>query len=132
MHGQDETEEYWVVGKRSAGMKGFLPVWERTQPPRLKMLEQIKKKSLDELEDLMGGFSRDAAGDDIQGDASDASGDEIGANDHSQSRSAGTRRSIMAAFGRRPVHNGGRESVSNESISTTGTISSGSVFVPSL
>jgi hypothetical protein len=30
MYGQDETEEYWVVGKRSAGLKGFLPVWERT------------------------------------------------------------------------------------------------------
>jgi len=43
------------------------------------MLEQIKKKSLDELEELMGGFSRDAAGDNIQDDTSDASGDDIGA-----------------------------------------------------
>jgi len=138
IYGQDETEEYWVVGKRSAGMKGFLPVWERTQPPRLKMLEQIKKKSLDELEELMGGFSRDAAGDNIQDDTSDASGDDIGAgaagdgDDHSQSRSAGTRRSIMAAFGRRPGDNEGRESVFDETVSITVTISSGSVFVPSI
>ncbi|KAN0095005.1 hypothetical protein V8E51_015716 [Hyaloscypha variabilis] len=133
MHGQEETEEYWVVGKRSAGLKGFLPVWERTQPPRLKMLEQIKKKSLDELEDLMGGFSRDAAGDDIQDDPSDASGGEIGAgavgdgDDRSQSRSAGTSRSIIT------VHDdGGRESVSRESASTPVTMSSGSIFVPSI
>jgi hypothetical protein len=138
IYGQDETEEYWVVGKRSAGLKGFLPVWERTQPPRLKILEQIKKKSLDELEELMGGFSRDAAGDDIQDDASDASGDNIAAgatgdgDDHSQSRSAGTGRSIMAAFGRRPVNDEGRESVFSESVSTSITISSGSVFVPSV
>ncbi len=133
MYGQEETEEYWVVGKRSAGLKGFLPVWERTQPPRLKMLEQIKRKSLDELEDLMGGFSRDAAGDDIQDDPSDASGSEIGAStigdsdDRSQSRSAGTSRSIIAAH-----NNGGRENVSRESVSTPVTISSGSIFVPSL
>ncbi|KAN0103560.1 hypothetical protein V8E51_011873 [Hyaloscypha variabilis] len=133
MHGQEETEEYWVVGKRSAGLKGFLPVWERTQPPRLRMLEQIKKKSLDELEDLMGGFSRDAAGDDIQDDPSDASGGEIGAgavgdgDDRSQSRSAGTSRSIIT------VHDdGGRESVSRESASTPVTMSSGSIFVPSI
>jgi hypothetical protein len=38
----------------------------------------------------------------------------------------------MAAFGRRPVNNGSRESVSNETISITGTTSSSSVFVPSV
>ncbi|KAN0090652.1 hypothetical protein V8E51_013788 [Hyaloscypha variabilis] len=104
-------------------LKGFLPV----------ILEQIKKKSLDELEDLMGGFSRDAAGDDIQDDPSDASGGEIGAgavgdgDDRSQSRSAGTSRSIIT------VHDdGGRESVSRESASTPVTMSSGSIFVPSI
>ncbi|KAN0108918.1 hypothetical protein V8E51_008660 [Hyaloscypha variabilis] len=123
MHGQEETEEYWVVGKRSARLKGFLPV----------MLEQIKKKSLDELEDLIGGFSRDAAGDDIQDDPSDASGGEIGAgavgdgDDRSQSRSAGTSRSIITVHDDR-----GRESVSRESASTPVTMSSGSIFVPSI
>jgi hypothetical protein len=90
---------------------------------------------LDELEDLMGGFSRDAAGDNIQ---DDASGDEIGAgaagdsDNYGQSCSAGTGKSIMAAFGRRPVDDGGRESVFSESVSTSITISSGSIFVPSL
>jgi hypothetical protein len=86
----------------------------------------------------MGGFSRDAAGDDIQDDASDASGDDIAASttgdgdNYSQSRSISTGRSIMAAFGRRPVDNGGQESVFSESVSMSITISSSSVFVPSL
>lgn len=135
IYGQEETTEHWVVGKRSAGLKGFLPVWERTHPPRLEMLERIKTKSLDELEDLMGGFSRDAVGDDLLDDAASASGDEAvgGGDDHSQSRSAGSGRSIMAAFGRGPVHSDRQESVSIETVSMTRpTSSSGSVFVPSL
>lgn len=135
MHGQEETAEHWLVGKRSAGLKGFLPVWERTQPPRLKMLEQTKSKSLDELEDLMGGFSREHADDNIEYDGSDT-GDELGAevrvderdsSGRRQSRSAGTGRSIMAAFARKSNSQG---SELDESV-TTITVSSGSVFVPS-
>ena len=86
----------------------------------------------------MGGFSRDATGDNIQDNTSDASGDDIGASatgdsdDYSQSRSTGTRRSIIAAFGQRPGDDEGRESVFDETISITITISSGSVFVPSI
>lgn len=76
---QDKTEEYWVIGKRSAGLKGFLPVWERTQPPRLDMLEQIRKKSLDELEDLMSGFSREATGNRGDDDGSDVGSNGLGA-----------------------------------------------------
>jgi len=38
----------------------------------------------------------------------------------------------MAAFGQRPGDNEGRESVFDETISITITISSGSVFVPSI
>jgi hypothetical protein len=52
-----------------------------------------------------------------------------GDDDNSQSRSAG--RSIMAAFGRRPGDDEGRESIFDETVSTTVTVSSGSVFVPS-
>jgi hypothetical protein len=59
MLGQEETEEFWRAGKRSIGVKGFVPVWERTQPPRLEMTDQIRDKSLDELEDMMAGFSRE-------------------------------------------------------------------------
>lgn len=65
MYGLEEDDDYWVVGKRTAGVKGFEPVWERAQPARQKMLEQIKGRSLDELEDLMGGFSREPTGDDL-------------------------------------------------------------------
>jgi hypothetical protein len=56
--GQEDTEEFWMAGKRSVGIKGFVPVWERTQPPRLEMMDRIRGKSLDELEDMMAGFSR--------------------------------------------------------------------------
>lgn len=59
MLGQEETEEFWRAGRRSIGVKGFVPVWERTQPPRLEMTDQIRDKSLDELEDMMAGFSRE-------------------------------------------------------------------------
>ena len=83
----------------------------------------------------MGRFSRDATGGNIQDDSSGLSGDEIGTgagggDDHSQSRSISTGRSIMAAFGRRTVNDGGQESVFSESVSTSITISSGSVLYP--
>ena len=79
------------------------------------MLEQIKKKSLDELKDLIGGFSRNTTGDNIQDNTLNGSSDRIsagaigdnrgGGDDYSQSRS--TSRSIMATFGQRPVDNRG-------------------------
>ncbi|KAH6665072.1 hypothetical protein B0J14DRAFT_660758 [Halenospora varia] len=107
---QEETEEFWVARKRSIGLKGFVPVWERAQPPRLKMLEQTKNQSLDKLEDLMGGFSQEYANDDIQDGGLDISSDNPGAavgvnerdsSGHRQSRFASSDRSIMAAFARK-------------------------------
>jgi hypothetical protein len=65
------------------------------------------------LEELIGRFSRDTTGNNIQDNASDASSNDIAAsttgdgNNYSQSRSISTSRSIIAAFGRRPVNNGG-------------------------
>jgi hypothetical protein len=102
------------------------------------MLERIKKKSLDELEDLIGGFSRDAVGDDILDNAANGSSDGIianttgGGDDYSQSRSTSSSRSIIATFSQRTVNDGGQESVFSESVSTSITISSSSIFVPSL
>jgi hypothetical protein len=139
IYGQEETEEFWVAGKRSIGPKGFVPVWERTQTPRLKMLEQTKNQSLDELEDLMGGFSREHADADIQDDGSDVGSDELGAevrvdergaDAYRPSLSAGTGRSIMAAFARKSNDGRSRGCELDESVTTT-TISSGSVFIPS-
>jgi hypothetical protein len=139
MHGQEETKEFWVAGKRSIGLKGFAPVWERTQPPRLKMLEQTKNKSLDELEDLMGGFSREFADDDIQDDGlgvgsdelrADVGVDERGTNSHCPSQSASSSRSIMAGFTRKSIDERSRGNELDESV-TTMTVNSGSVFVPS-
>jgi hypothetical protein len=117
MVGQDETEDFWVVGKRSAGYKGFEPLWEQARPPRLRMMEQIKGKSLDELEDLMSGFSRDSAGDADQDGAADISSHEAsheaegGDDDQSPDRPTGTGRSIFAHFARRSRNGGGRRSV---------------------
>jgi hypothetical protein len=148
IYGQGETEEYWVVGKRSTGPKGFLPVWERTPPPKLEMLERIREKSLDELEDLMGGFSRECAGrGGIDGDGSSSVGgsDELGAeaeagaraganargtDGHRPPRSAGAGRGIMASFARKSNSERSRGSEWDES-GTTLTASSGSVFAPS-
>ena len=83
------------------------------QSLRLKILEQIKKKSLDELEELIGGFSQDATSNNIQDNTLDTSGNNISAsaigdsNNYSQSHSTSTRRSIMATFGQRPGNNEG-------------------------
>ena len=117
MFGQEVGEEYWVVGKRSVGYRGFAPLWERTQPPRLEMLEQIKDKSLDELEDLIAGFSREYAGEDGPGDAADVSSDDSN-SDRSPSR-ASTRRSESEL------------ELELDEAAMTMTASSGSIFVPS-
>lgn len=103
IYGLEETEDYWVVGKKSAGLKGFLPVWERTQPPRLEMVERIREKSLDELEDLMSEFSRDATRDDLPDHVSSVSDHRISV---STARDADTSRQSRS-------------------------VSSGSVFLPS-
>jgi hypothetical protein len=116
MVGQDDTDDFWVVGKKSAGLKGFVPLWERTRPPKLKMMEQIKGKSLDELEDLMSGFSRDSTGDDEQDSAmdgqSDSDNNSAGAYDRRRSHdSISTSRSIMARFARSSRNDRVRRSV---------------------
>jgi hypothetical protein len=118
VRGQEETREYWVIGKRSVGLKGFLPVWERMYPPKLTMLEQIRKKSLDELEDLMNGLSQDTAvGDDDLSTVSDeATGmAAVGSDEHGRGQ---------------PHSTGSREGGLDGSVATS-TGSSGSVFVPS-
>jgi hypothetical protein len=61
VYGLQEGKEYWLVGKKSIGTKGFLPVWEQSQPPKLEMVERIRNRSLDELEELMVEFTHDAA-----------------------------------------------------------------------
>lgn len=56
----DYQAMHWVAGTRSIGLKGFIPIWERGHLAGLKMLEQIRDKSLDELEAFMAGVSRPA------------------------------------------------------------------------
>ena len=55
------------------------------------MLEQTKSKSLDELEDLMGGFSREHADDNIEYDGLDT-GDKLGAEVRVDERDSSGRR----------------------------------------
>ena len=141
------------MGKRSAGPKGFLPVWERTPPPILEILKRIREKSLDKLENLMGEFSREYANSNSinsNGSSSIGGRDKLGAkakararakaeaggragasargaDGHRPPRSAGAGRSIMASFARK---SNGERSRGSES-GTTLTASSGSVFAPS-
>lgn len=135
IYGQEETEEFWIAGKRSIGLKGFAPVWERTQPPRLKILNQIKNQSLDELEDLMSGFSQEYIGDDIHDNSINVSSNEQEVAIKIDERSIDTRRSsqsrsIMAAFARKSNDEENEGSELSRSV-TTITNTSGSVFIPS-
>jgi hypothetical protein len=134
IYGLEEENEYWVVGKRSIGVKGFRPVWERARPPRLKMLGQIKGKSLDELDELMVEFARDQSGENEEVD--NVGGREVrGGNCEGEASSiqhAPTlrkrKRSIREVFTRLAGARGdGRRSL----ISGDGSSSSGSIFVPS-
>ncbi|KAL5344208.1 hypothetical protein ACLOAV_010826 [Pseudogymnoascus australis] len=91
-------EEYWV-SRRISGLKELVPLWERGQPPRLKMLEQIRKKTLDELDSFMAELSQAWAGQDLGGGVSSGSDDDAEA-DADRRRPAATvaRGNIMAAF----------------------------------
>ena len=48
-------------------------------PPRIRCWSRPRTKSLDELEDLIGTFSREYADDNIQDDGSDVGSGEFGA-----------------------------------------------------
>jgi hypothetical protein len=140
VYGQKETDEFWVAGKRSIGLKGFAPVWERTQPPRLRILEQTKNRSLDELEDVMSGFSREFADADVSRtdvpasrDSLEPEGEEVDEQRKSArrwSRSASTGKSIMTAFAQRSRNERSHGGASDGSM-TALTIHSGSIFIPS-
>lgn len=89
----------------------------------------------------MSGFSREHADDDMQEDAANVNDNEVGTealdadedgnDDYSQSYSASAGRSIMAAFAWRSNDDRSQRSGSDESIMAM-TVSSGSVFVPSI
>jgi hypothetical protein len=121
---QDATDEHWVVGKRSVGLKGFLPVWERAQPPRLCMLDQIRKKSLDELEDLMSGFSRE-----FPPAGSEDDGSPVGRRGLEAEVGVDERGPLAAASTARSTDDRSRNSELDESFTTMTTVNSGSVFV---
>ena len=99
------------------------------------MLEQIRGKSLDELEDLMGRFSRDDTGDDVQDDTTDIVSDQATAEaqDDREYRQARLTRvtSIFARFAWRSEENREGESISGRASSISIRVSSSSEFIPS-
>ena len=92
MYRQDQTEDYRVVGKKSVGLKGFVPVWERARPPRLKMTKQIKNKSLEELEELISELSRADTDNDVQYNCSEVRSSRLGAEVRADERSSSSPR----------------------------------------
>jgi hypothetical protein len=91
-------EEYWVAGKMSIGLKGFVGLWERGRPPRLKMLEEMRNKTLDELDSLMAGLSQEWAGNDLGDKDGDGDDDK---SDIRRAAAVAARQTIMAAFAKR-------------------------------
>jgi len=135
LNGQDKGNEYWIVGRRSVGAKGFLPVWERSQAPMLEMQQQIQNKSLDELEELMVSLTQtqgEADGADGAGEVDGLAGDidARGAHRRGAGSRAPTRLSVGDFFTQQLVAPRDRNSGPNKSCGGT-TASAGSVFLSS-
>lgn len=127
-------EEYWVAGKASVGLKGFVGLWERGRPPRLKMLEDMRKRTLDELESLMAGLSREeSASLGLGGRVGSGEGDD-NAEAHTDPRRPAAivaGRNVMAAFAKgSPLSDWYEADIRRRSRSST-IVSSHSSFMPS-
>lgn len=126
-----------MVGKRSARLKGFVLLWEQARPPKLRIIEQIKGKSLDELEDLISRFSQDYTGSRVTDSGIDVSEHKVGNEAHEgddynythPARPARASRGIMAQFAWQPCTNRGRESVFSKVSSINMTRTSSSEFI---
>ncbi|KAJ8069560.1 hypothetical protein OCU04_000001 [Sclerotinia nivalis] len=95
------------------------------------MLEQIKNQSLDELEDLMNGFSRKYTVDTVDvddniSDIQDNGSNVVDAVDTYQRSASASRGSVIAAFARKPNDEKKQETELDES-----GCGSDSIFIPS-
>lgn len=137
-------EASWVAGKRSIGLKGFAPLWERGRPPQLRMQEEIRGLSLEELDAVMAGLSveRTANGERSVRDHGIGEASQVSREDVAYGRIAEPRRTaavaagrgIMAAFAKRPAASVGAEGdVAVDTVSTPGigVSSDSSNFIPS-
>jgi len=135
-------EERWVAGKRSIGARGFQPVYVRAHPPKLNMLEKIRGKSLDELDELMVLLSQEEQVADNAWSRASSSSDrstEVSIQDSNEGGELGrilqpaslAGRSIMADFAEegRSERAASRDGF-DETTSTAITVSSGSIFTP--
>jgi hypothetical protein len=128
VYGIEEDVDHWISGRRSTGSKGFLPVWERSRTPTLRMLVDIRDKSLDELEELMARYTQDET--QLEEPRVDDSASGVSAD---RRRSAPLRRSVREFF-QPAVENaaGSRSSAADEGLRSCTAGSTGSEFVPSL
>ena len=128
VYGLQEGKEYWVVGKKSIGSKGFRPIWEQSQPPKLEMVERIRNRSLDELEGLMVEFSRD------YGDSASGEGEGVGVEElwfsNNRASEVGDRLHAPPRRSTREVANRAGNNKVEEEVSRPSTATSiGSLFV---
>lgn len=113
-----------MAGKASVGLKGFVGLWERGRPPRLKMLENMRKKTLDELESLMAGLSHEWAGRDGGDGGDEEEADSVGR----RTAAVVARKNVMAAFAK--SSNDGQEEMGSARLNLV-MVSNDSSFVPS-
>jgi hypothetical protein len=121
-------EQFWVAGKKSIGLKGFTPLWERGQPPKLKMLGKMYKKSLEELQELMVELSVEHAADDSGDDISEDADEEANVIRRDAAIVAG--RNITAALARTADEGSSGGSEIDGTVTILGS-DSGSIFSPS-
>lgn len=128
VYGLEEGVEHWIAGRRSVGSKGFLPVWEQSRALTLTMLGDISEKSLDELEELMVGYTQN------EPRLEELTGNEGAPRISSNSRSSAPRMWSVRDFFRPLVREAGssHSSALEEGIRSRTAGSTGSEFVPSL
>ena len=147
----EEGKECQVVGRKSARLKGFLLVQKQSRPPKLKIVERIRNRSLNKLDKLIVELARDYSGDASgegegevvnkgvgKGVGVGVSAKELGVGARELgvgNNSAGEVESRLHALPRRrarEVANRGGTNWDNEGVSRSATgTSSGSLFVPS-
>lgn len=124
VYGREEEIDYWIAGRKSASKKGFLPVWERSWVPELRMLTQIQDKNLDELDELMADFAQgvDSTGED---------GLVESRNSRSGPSTGSTRLSIRDIFTQKKTGNSSKNGSQGRLNTDCQASSHGSVFLPS-
>jgi len=113
IYGEAKAREYWIAGRTSRGTKGCQPVWERSIVPRLRMHEDCRERTLEELDEFMAGL------------AVEHSGVEANMQDVQRQNDVGAQSYATDSTRRRVV------SIADVFRRTQGSVESGSVYQPS-